>query len=216
MVQGELFREERAPSTLQEERKSFFSRYRATLTLDKLLIVAISTVVLFAFTYSFGVEQGKRVMEAQLGALVPTHGDMLNPVESESETLEVATAIASDEEIIVMVVDTTATEGSASRDAALEPIPNALDIGIHNLPGIDPGRADDYTVQLVTYTDEAHAISEVHRLESNGFESFVIPSGPFFQVCANYFRVRSHAKTVLEHFRATGRYPGAYVRPVVR
>ena len=83
-------------------------------------------------------------------------------------------------------------------------------------PVAHPDRKSDYTVQLVTYTTEALAIREVNRLKSSGYEGFVIPSGTYYQVCADYFASKLKARSVLERFRASGRYPGAYIRPVVR
>jgi cell division septation protein DedD len=73
-----------------------------------------------------------------------------------------------------------------------------------------------FTVQLVTYNDKTQAENEISRLKSKGYEGFIIPSGHYYQVCASYFDTKSNARSQLEELKQTGRYPDAYIRPVIR
>jgi cell division septation protein DedD len=217
MVQGELFREEEPFRTANSESKSFLSQYRLAVTFDKLLIALIALLVAFVLTYSFGVEHGKRVMEKHLEALVPVYGESLHTEKktvSSDSLAEVLPQGASDtpkETILVVNQDIPAESKAASGlQGLVQDKPETF------LPPPDPSRKDDFTVQLVTYASEHLAAKEVDRLKSKGHESFVIPSGRYFQVCVNYFKNKSQAKSFLRDLRSEGRYPDAYIRPVVR
>lgn len=217
MVQGELFRDDRIASVENEEKRSFLFGWQLTLTADKVLIGTIALLVLFLLTYSLGVERGKRVMEGRFESLFPTQGETLSPMTPlVSKSRESDAAPVNDE--LVLVVEDTAQE-----ETVVEPLPeDSVGGTIENqtrasaFPLADAARKSDFTVQLVTYLDEADAIREVNRLQSEGHQSFVIPSGRYLQVCANYFTSRSKARSALSRFQATRRYPDAYIRPVVR
>ena len=84
------------------------------------------------------------------------------------------------------------------------------------LPTVDLSRKGQFTVQLVTYDNQKQATQEVVRLKAKGYDSFVIPSGHYFQVCVHYFENQAKAQNLLKQFRESGRYSDAYVRPVVR
>ena len=201
MVQGELFRDESSISglgSLDRARKSFLSRHQLTLTYDKLLLVLIAWVIVFALTYSFGVEHGKRTVEKSLESLLPAHTDTVSlTVEPKTPPSEASP----NEETIILVNQ----EPAADAEPAPRPFPVA-----------DLAKEGSYTVQLVTYADEKQAVREIDHLKTKGHEVFVIPSGHYYQVCANYFDDKVKARNFLKQFSELGRYPDAYVRPVVR
>jgi len=201
MVQGELFRDESSISglgSLDRARKSFLSRHQLTLTYDKLLLVLIAWVIVFALTYSFGVEHGKRTVEKSLESLLPAHTDTVSlTVKPKTPPSEASP----NEETIILVNQ----EPAADAEPAPRPFPVA-----------DLAKKGSYTVQLVTYADEKQAVREIDHLKTKGHEVFVIPSGHYYQVCANYFDDKVKARNFLKQFSELGRYPDAYVRPVVR
>jgi cell division septation protein DedD len=217
MVQGELFREEQTFPTANSESRSFLSQYRLTVTFDKLLIALIALLVAFVLTYSFGVERGKRVMEKHLEALVPVYGESLQTekkTDSSNSSEEVISQNSLDtpKEMVLVVHQNVPAESAGARgtQVSVQEKPETL------LPAPDPVRKDDFTVQLITYVSESMAAKEINRLKSKGHESFAIPSGRYFQVCVNYFKNKSQAKSFLRDLRSEGRYPDAYIRPVVR
>lgn len=76
-----------------------------------------------------------------------------------------------------------------------------------------------FTIQLVTYRSEARAQEEVLNLKEAGYNSFIIPSGEFFQVCINRFKekeVALQALNKLKNIRDFYSYQDAYVRAVIR
>ena len=226
MVQGEFFREVSVNYNLNaldnRARKSFLSQHQFALTLDKVLLALIGILVVFVLTYSFGVEHGKQVMEKHLQALLPTHSETFPVANQESASVE------KKEEAILMVKDTSSitptttsvasdektaldTEASSNEQSTSEAVKSA-----NSLPSVDLTKQGAYTVQLVTYDNESLAAKEIGRLKSKGHEGFVIMSGRYFQVCANYFESHTKARNFLKQFRENGRYPDAFIRPVVR
>lgn len=231
MVQGELFREESlsagASSSEFLRKKSFLSRYQFRITLDKFLIVLIAMTVVFVLTYSFGVEHGKRTMEKQFQKAIPI--EMTSPLTTVIPTSATPIVQAQKQETFVLV-----GEEQKSSEISLQGKGSA---GLKEMETktIDEKASDDspltigtpqaklmiakgklYTVQLVTYDNELLAQREIKRLKSKGLDSFVIPSGSYFQVCVNYFESRTQARDFLKQFSDNTRYPDAYIRPVVR
>lgn len=212
MVQGELFRDESSTSSLgslDRDRKSFLSRHQLTLTYDKLLVVLIAWVIVFALTYSFGVEHGKRAVERSLESLLPAHTDTVSlnvgsKTSSETSTLNGETVILVNQEPAV-----DAKHIPAGQTVSDPRSPSSF-------PVADLAKEGSYTVQLVTYANEKQAIREIDHLKTKGHEGFVIPSGHYYQVCANYFDDKVKAGNFLKQFSELSRYPDAYVRPVVR
>ncbi|OGX02998.1 MAG: hypothetical protein A3G87_05035 [Omnitrophica bacterium RIFCSPLOWO2_12_FULL_50_11] len=217
MVQGELFRDENIATLPNEAKQSFLSRLQLTFSADKILLGTIALMVLFLLTYSLGVERGKRVMEGRFASLLPMHGETLSPMEPRLPQSETTASAIGRDELILVVDETEAEETEVERPAELSVsgVPE-IETQASAFPLADPNRKSEFTVQLVTYVGQADAVQEVDRLRSQGHESFVIPSGRYFQVCANYFASRSQAKSDLTGFQGSGRYPDAYVRPVVR
>ncbi len=225
MVQGELFREESSSYNLDNQvRRSFLSRHQFALTLDKLLLSLLGVMVIFVLTYSFGVEHGKRTMENHLQSLIPVHSETL-PVTNQ----EGSSAKKTEEQAVLMVNDQTSQETSVAptsivdEKSTTESSAVATDEKIaepqkssSSLPIVDLTKQGTYTIQLVTYDSETLAAKEIDRLKAKGHEGFVITSGRYFQVCANYFESHTKARSFLKQFRDNSRYPDAFIRPVVR
>ena len=232
MVQGELFRDESSISGLsglERSGKSFLSRHQLTLTLDKLLLIFIAQVIIFALTYSFGVEHGKRSMEKSLEKLLPEHADTVSlnigPANPSQPTTNGETVImvnqnpAPASESIPVSPNTpnslqTSSPGTSQAQSQIKP---EVDLTPPSaFPVVDLTKKGNYTIQLITYADEKQAAPEIDLLKEKGQVGFVIPSGHYYQVCANYFEDKAKAKSFLKQFSELSRYPGAYIRPVVR
>ena len=231
MVQGELFREEvigQHLNYLGRSQKSFLSRYQLALSLDKIILVLIGMVLIFALTYSFGVERGKRVMEQQLQSHIPAHSETLpvvnpegtSPQRLQSETVLVVkdnTTLQTPRETVAVEKTSVEVKPKAAEVAPQKPVSAPSQVKTSNSPpSADVKKQGVYTVQLVTYDSEDLAVKEIGRLKSKGHESFIIPSGRYFQVCANYFENHAKARSFLKQFRENGRYPDAFIRPVAR
>lgn len=219
MVQGELFRDDNLGAHLRSSdfgaQNSFLRRYQLSLTLDKLILALMGILVIFVLTYSFGVERGKRAMEKRIEPLLLKGSDTILGDQTSAQ------APANGQTETVLIVN----EGKAaptSSSLMAEPRTASVEVQVSTpkiqstLPVPDLSRKAKYTIQLVTYKDEQQAAKEIERLQAKGFEGFVIPSGPYFQVCAHYAETKSKAQSFLNEFLREGRYPDAYVRPIVR
>ena len=239
MVQGELFTDQNSASGLgglDRARKPFLSRHQVALGLDKLLLIFIAFVVMFALTYSFGVERGKRAVEKNFESLLPEHTDTVSIHVGASDSTQPA---AGDETVIL--VNQNQNQLSVSENTPISPEANASNLlssstlseevsqGLNQatlpadsaapkpaFPIVDSTKKGSYTIQLVTYGDEKQAVHEIDLLKAKGHAGFVIPSGSYYQVCANYFEDKAKAKSFLKQFSEISRYPGAYIRPVIR
>ena len=236
MVQGELFREEiaspfRDPSEARRG-KSFLARHQLSMALDKFLLGLIGFVIVFVLTYSFGVEHGKRAMEKRFESLVLTQSETVAAPSPVLDEPAMGASVATSKGNAVLIVDhqkkplpkandglktqTVGEEKSIVARVSSEPLAGQAVVSTSVVPSRDLSRKEKFTVQLVTYSDQSQAIKEIERLKTNGHEGFVIPSGRYFQVCVNYFENQAGARSSLKELRETGRYPDAYVRPVVR
>lgn len=231
MVQGELFREEISIQGLDHfnrSQRSFLARYQLTLSLDKLVLLLISMVFIFALTYSFGVEHGKRSVEQHLQSLVPAHSETLPVVIPDdnllSKSQESATLVVKNNPEFSRSTETISTNQTSQPAVQTKAAKVPLQETVSNSPKTASTlplanlnmKQKAYTVQLVTYNSEEQAAKEITRLRVKGQESFIIPSGRFFQVCANYFENLTKARTFLKEFQESNRYPDAFIRPVVR
>ena len=163
----------------------WMDQFRVTLRVDHLLIAGIFALVLYVLVFSFGVEKGKRYAVREREA-EKARQEVSQPPEP---------AVASP----ALVTPPTPVQPETSAELAPEK-PTVLN--------------GQYTIQLITFTNRKQADQEVERLKSAGFQAFIIPSGRFFQVCAESFQTVSEAKEKLTHLRTQGMaQPDAYVRP---
>lgn len=226
MVQGELFG---GGSSFESELirpKSFLARHRFALSLDKIFLILIVFIFGFTISYSVGVEFGKRSVENKLKQLDPIQTQTLSTERGYQDPIEEN----SQQTLLVSTV-----EKAAEPDYNPSPEGPVQNLPVESQQTVSPGKSissqvsftetlgvteaqkiGKYTVQLVTYDNKELAEKELNRLKSQGYQGFIIPSGRFFQVCANYFDSKSTARPKLDQLKQTGRYPDAYIRPVVR
>jgi hypothetical protein len=217
MNQGELFINQNTNPNPSQDKISFFSRFTITLGFDKILLLALCGMGICVISFIFGSEQGKRSLEVEMAKLQNSQVDRIGMVASkgltpEEEVIPVPAEVQrsfEEETVIVIHHETPGIETGEIREII---IPKRD----RELPLVNNSHKADFTLQLVTYTNEALAFKEVQRLNGKGFESFVIPSGSFLQICVNYFASKDAARSMLDRVRATGRYPDAFIRPVIR
>ena len=152
-------------------------------------------------------------MEKKFESLIPAQTQTFSPQDPmndpsevvESETVLIEKAAKPDLKLLSPAVEGPTGSSSVQASESLTP-PSPTELK----------KMGNFTVQLVTYDNKSLADKEITRLKSKGYDGFIIPSGRFFQVCANYFDNKSKARSDLEALKQTGRYPDAYVRPVLR
>ncbi len=67
-----------------------------------------------------------------------------------------------------------------------------------------------YSLQLVTHRKKEFAEAEMNALRAQGFYSFIIPSGEYFQVCAGQYASKDEAKRDLARF--SSKYKDCFLR----
>jgi len=203
---AEVNKQESVPAG--ENQSSPLERIRVTLSLEKVLFLGLVYVVGFVLAYSLGFQNGQ------------------GSVPSSAPQFEIKRALVSFWDSLI------ASKNQANVTALPEDAnKNDTSGNISDAKSITPveGRAPEtpqsvdaqglYTIQLVTYKSRSRADQEVKALEDKGLESFLIPSGKYYQVCVHKVRAKDEASKRLIELKANALgqiYRGAYIRPVKR
>ena len=220
MVQGELFIDEK--NDLRNQSPSFFSSHRISFSLDKVILLSIAFLVLFALTFSFGYERGKRTAEQRIQELT-SHIETIPPVvptppdavlQQSQETLgsapEGPTTTLNESKSIPISEDKTslATETAVSSETLDA---KAMLAGKEKLQTAPTGK---YTIQVATAINKVLANKEIQKLEKKGRASFFIQRGRYYEVCVGSFDTVQSAKPLLNERKAVSIYSDAFVRPL--
>ena len=193
--QGELFNEIPFETTETDEDGSEAvsrSKKKVGISFDKFLTVVLLLIIVISITFAVGVHKGRRV------------GERREPVRRETSP---RTAVVQKKPVkkVSMPMDKklpAALKAPAVEEATVSP---------STLP-----MADEWTLQVVTYTSQSHAESEVRKLRNEGFSPFIIPSGKYYQVCVNRFSSLKEAKKLQPVFTKEKGYFDAFVSKVER
>ncbi len=173
-------------SSLSERKSNWSDRFRITLRLDHLSIVAIFALVLYVLSFSFGVEKGKRIILREIEA------QKTRQEETAKEPAEVK------------------TEGALT--AVVQPVAAKIPV----TPPLQQGAiAGKFTIQVITFNQKIRAEQEVKKLKDKGYRGFIITGKKSFQVCVESFEDSGLAKEKLTRLKADGFIPkDAYIRPL--
>ncbi len=198
-MQGELFKDSSRPGIEYPKpspAESWLNRFRITLRIDHLSVIAISALILYVLIFSFGVEKGKRM------AFREQEAEQVRQKKIAEDLQEVQTETSIAEPALV--------SGQETSEPAEEtmPVPAPTESGLSVLTG-------KYTIQTITFTSRPKAEEEIKKLKAKGYRAFMIPSGKFFPVCVEAFETMSEAKEKLRELQSEGLAPDdAYVRPL--
>ncbi len=191
-------------SKVMEKEKGWLDQFQVTFRIDHLFILAICSLVFYVLVFSFGVEKGKRFALDELKA-------------EQAKREQISQQLKSLKPVTPPEVPEKAPKETMPKATEPEPFPSgpepsapaaAKDRSSGRLPG-------KYTIQIVTYTSESRANQEVERLRKLGYESFVISSGRFFEVCMEAFQTVKEAGQKLALLRQEGFAPNdAFIRPL--
>lgn len=191
-----------------EARAGFSERARFSMSLDKLLFGLLACVIFFVLIFTLGVQVGKRTaLEGVLAEKQENPGELVLPAgpltpEPSEHALEPEAALDFQGEPRAGSLESGEARAGASESQALQPSGAAR---------------KGYTIQLITYLSQDRAEREAESLRAKGLDSFIIPSGQFFQVCAQAFGTFEEAKGGLARLKQDyPAYRDAYVRPVQR
>lgn len=214
-MQKELFGEIQKPEVHSQEsvpagenQSSPLERIRVTLSLEKVLFLGLVYVVGFVLAYSLGFQNGQGAVPSSAPqfeikrALVSFWDSMIASKTKDNESAKIEDT------------STSVQSGNPSSPKTSTPVEASVPdtVKLDNTQGV-------YTIQLVTYKSRSRADQEVKALQERGLESFVIPSGKYYQVCVHKVRAKDEASKRLSELKAGAFgqvYSGAYIRPVKR
>lgn len=175
-TQQELF-EEFSDSPKKTERFQQISRSQKPILIstntEQLIMTGILSILVLCAVFFLGVMRGK-------GLSAP----ILEPVSAPRPA----------QELSLPAPKKTPLAQAPVRESAAKPR------AVATQPGTIPSKP--YTIQLVTHRKKDLAEAEMNALRGQGFYSFLIPSGEYFQVCAGQYASKEEAKKDLSRFAA--------------
>lgn len=179
-------------ATLEDVNKPRFLLANLTLSIETLVIFTILGIMLGLFSFSLGVERGKRLAASALDEKVSAAWNLAphRPVMPAAAAVPVSLvnrAVSSNYQAQAKPVLPQATE----KPAALMP-------------------AGRFAIQTGTFKNETYAKDEALKLKAKGMPSFLIKKGNFWVLCVGPFTSAENAHAFLN--RTKSKLPGSSVR----
>jgi hypothetical protein len=187
----------------QAFQRSFFER-KYTFRFDQLLAVALVFLAFFVLTFAWGVERGKAVSSRDFA---------LKSKSIAVESPSVAVPPAPDLRAVVSTVPQ-----AAAIEVSMEPIQstNVVSQGAVTSEPAASAEASStakYTIAHMTYVKKEQAAKEIERIKAKGYDSFVVSSGKYYQLCVSGFESRKAANDAMRTLRTEGIVSAdAYIR----
>ncbi len=180
----------------QAFQRSFFER-KYTFRFDQLLGTGIGFIVFFVMVFAWGAEHGKAVSHREMvreGVTVAKTPEALSvPVEAPAVISEV---IAQQGPATV-----NAPSDELALNAANQMVPDAS-VDVVTTETVKTG--SKYTIAHMTYVKKDQAKKEIERIKSKGYESFLVSSGKYYQLCVSGFESRQSANDGMKSLRTKG------------
>ncbi len=183
--------------------RSFFEK-KYTLRLDQLLGGGLVLIVFFVLVFAWGVERGKSVSQREfmLKQTIPAAPSFEAKIPAAAPIIALETPVSASQSIPPTVEIVTETKTTAVSPEA---------------PPADSSAAfsasTKYTIAHITYVKKEQAAHEIKRIQSKGYESFMVSSGRYFQVCVSGFDSRKGADQGIKNLRMKGIVSGdSYIR----
>ena len=198
--QGELFAEFQTQQAKGAPylKKGMLSGKKFTLNLsyENIILVFISLIMLLVIFFSLGVEKGKRLVQNNRRE----HSTRLKNEISEEETMVKNNAMSEKKES-----DTAEYKRTVSEEIEIEGKREAKE-KTTILP-LKP-----YTIQVVAFKKTESANREMERLKNKGFDTFLIHSDKWIQVCVGRYINKEASKNDFEILEK--KYPKCYFRKI--
>ena len=196
--QFELF-----PQTLANHQKVNRPAYlfsSLTLSLENIIIVAIILIMAVLFSFSLGVEKGKKI--------VTNPNDSLNQNNAPSGTEFTGRENKPSNRIKSLQLD---HNQAIVEQVSAKPVPDKTIPVLKQMPLEAKGVVKSaYTVQVASYKQEKYAQKEAMNLKKTGHEIFVLPKGSHSIVCVGKFSSQTEANNALSRLRS--KYKDCLVR----
>lgn len=170
----------------------FEGRIVITLTLEKVIFIAIGIIMLMVVVYAVGIERGRTVNK---DITIRTIGQPVAAKEAQSQTMSKAPQFLSVEPI-------AATNKSVPKKAM------ASSVKAVAAPMVDATKP--YTIVGVTLTSKDTATAEMNKFRQEGLEAYMVRTGQYYQVCVGSYANKENAQKTLVRIRQT--FKDAYIR----
>ncbi|MBF0388155.1 MAG: SPOR domain-containing protein [Candidatus Omnitrophica bacterium] len=186
-----------AASAPDETKRPHFMAARFNLSVENLVIFSIVSIMVVIFTFSLGVERGKRI------ALRDGAGLTLDAKASETPNATAATtvpssaagtavAVKSDSKLLAGKTDGKMSIAKADSKLLVAKADSKLMASTQVADAVKKA-SGGYTVQLASYKTEKSAQKEAQALLKKGFKAFVLPKGEHLVLCVGNFQKKEEA-----------------------
>ncbi len=204
-------------ATMEDVNKPRFLLANLTLSMESLVILAILGIMIALFSFSIGVERGKRITAQamdervavawNLGSRKPA--PMVKNIPLPAAAMEQAAAA-------VVVARPTGKPMTvvASKPVVTKSVQVKHAVAAQKLPATlvmqKPVASQRWTVQLATYGNLAYAQQEAVNLRRLGWPTFLIQKGKFYLICGGQFTSQDEAQKFQR--KASSKYSATQIR----
>ena len=196
-------------------KSDFDGKIAISLTLEKLIFIAIGIIMLMVIVFALGVEKGKALIGSQQTDKAISDS-MVQTAPVKTGQLKVRDIQPLPQAPSVPEARTTITQPQAAR----QKIPSAAkprttlsqskttapkDMRADNLSQTKP-----YTIAVATFRQKDYALQEVNKLKKDGFDSSLVQNDPYFLVCVGSYANKDTAQSALT--RIKHKYRDAYLK----
>ncbi|MFH0790350.1 MAG: SPOR domain-containing protein [Candidatus Omnitrophota bacterium] len=177
--QAELFDNLSGPDKKINSKKFILPKFSLSLSCENSFFIIIVLAMLMIACYSLGVENGKHLV------LLNNNG-IVNNIEEQEEKTQAGPA-----EPGLNEPKKERTRLETAQPQKIEPAPVSKK---------EP-RKKPY-IQVATFRTDKYADKEIKRLESKGYQPFIVSQGKFRQVCVGGYKDKTDAEKALRKLRA--------------
>jgi len=194
----------------------FEGRIMITLTLEKMIFIAIGIMMLMVIVYAFGVESGKARAKILASAerAMPANKDV-QPSAAKTTPAPVKPApvipatLNAQNRLPAATQQTILSAAAAPRVNTLAADKYASDV-VKKEPVRDSTKP--YTVVAAAFSAKQAAQAEVARMKRNGFAAYLVYSEPYYLACIGAYPDKDGAQSKRELARIKRFYKDAYFR----
>ena len=147
--------------------------------LDKFLIFTLICAIVLASVFAIGVKIGMN-MAGSVSVETPEVEPVIAVSEEDIEQEEISITVKKNREGVSSTApEANDTASSEVQSRVRDPLSAAVEKPVAS--------TGNWTIQIITYVNYTYANEEVRKLSDMGYESFIIPSGKYLQVCVGKF-----------------------------
>lgn len=172
-----------------------------TMTLEKIVFITITVMLLMVVVFALGVERGKIIARPAISIAIPAQGSPSTQARPAAQKPQVAPPQPA-----------AATQQAATLQSTaikIKTVPIAKVAPMQQAAAADK-TARPYTIVAATFANKGTAAQEMTRLKKDGFDAMLVQSGRYFRLCIGAYPDKESAQGSLK--RVKQRYKDAYIK----